>query len=211
MENHLHLFQDPPSRFRGAPFWAWNCKLDKQRMLRQAAYFKEMGFGGFTIHSRTGLDTAYLGKEFLEIVGACAEEAKRRDMKVYLYDEDRWPSGSCGGNETKNPAYRSRKLVFSPTPPEECDSDECAFLACYRVRLSEGCLAEYRRIDRTEQGGDLWYAYRKIARGVLPGLRTGFRGPHPLHFHGRTPIQPEGSAGLRQRTEGGLRSVYGFL
>lgn len=163
MENHLHLFQDPPSRFRGAPFWAWNCKLDKQRMLRQAAYFKEMGFGGFTIHSRTGLDTAYLGKEFLEIVGACAEEAKRLDMKVYLYDEDRWPSGSCGGTVTKNPAYRSRKLVFSPTPPEECDSDECAFLACYRVRLSEGCLAEYRRIDRTEQGGDLWYAYRKIA------------------------------------------------
>ena len=31
-------------------------------------------------------------------------------MQAWLYDEDRWPSGSAGGQVTKNPAYRKRSL-----------------------------------------------------------------------------------------------------
>ena len=25
------LFENPTSEYRGAPFWAWNCKLDRGR------------------------------------------------------------------------------------------------------------------------------------------------------------------------------------
>ena len=32
-------FENPDSQFRGAPFWAWNCKLDKEMMTRQIEYF----------------------------------------------------------------------------------------------------------------------------------------------------------------------------
>lgn len=62
------LFQNPPAPYRGAPFWAWNCKLDRETMVRQVLYFKEMGMGGFHMHCRTGLDTEYLGAEFMEII-----------------------------------------------------------------------------------------------------------------------------------------------
>ena len=53
-------FQNPTSEYRGAPFWAWNNKLDRDQLLRQIEYFKEMGMGGFHIHCRAGLDTPYM-------------------------------------------------------------------------------------------------------------------------------------------------------
>ena len=39
-------FKNPPAFFRGAPFWAWNNKLDAEQLTRQIHYFKEMGMGG---------------------------------------------------------------------------------------------------------------------------------------------------------------------
>ena len=47
------LFKVPTSEYRGAPFWSWNCKLDKEELLRQIEELKEMGFGGFHMHCRS--------------------------------------------------------------------------------------------------------------------------------------------------------------
>ena len=41
----LEDFQNPGSEYRGAPFWAWNGKLDKQTLLDQIDVFQQMGFG----------------------------------------------------------------------------------------------------------------------------------------------------------------------
>ena len=59
------LFENPPAQYRGAPFWAWNCRLDKDVLLSQISQFGEMGMGGAHIHCRVGLDTPYLGEAFL--------------------------------------------------------------------------------------------------------------------------------------------------
>ena len=75
--------------------------------------------GGFTMHCRTGLNTPYLGEEFLDVVKACVDKAGALQMKACLYDEDRWPSGACGGAVTKDPEFRSRYLVFTPFSKEE--------------------------------------------------------------------------------------------
>ena len=112
-------FENPDSQFRGAPFWAWNCKLDKEMMTRQIEYFKEMGLGGFHMHCRTGLDTPYMSEEYLGVVKACVEKAKQEKMYAWLYDEDRWPSGAAGGLVTKDRQYRARYLVFCPWKQEE--------------------------------------------------------------------------------------------
>lgn len=95
------MFANPPSRFRGAPFWAWNCRLDSEMMTRQIEYFKEMGLGGFHMHCRTGLDTPYMSEEYLKIVKDCVEKAQEEGMYAWLYDEDRWPSGAAGGLDHK--------------------------------------------------------------------------------------------------------------
>jgi len=107
----IETFKNPGSDCRGAPFWAWNGKLDPEELRRQIRIMHRMGLGGFFMHSRVGLDTAYLSKEWFACVNACVDEAKKLKMNAWLYDEDRWPSGAAGGLVTKNPKYRIRTLV----------------------------------------------------------------------------------------------------
>ncbi|MFW6303000.1 MAG: glycosyl hydrolase [Candidatus Sumerlaeota bacterium] len=103
-------FQNPGSEFRGAPFWAWNGKLEPEELKRQVRIMHRMGLGGFFMHSRTGLDTEYMSEEWMDCIEATIEEAKRLKMQPWLYDEDRWPSGFAGGLVTKDPKYRIRTL-----------------------------------------------------------------------------------------------------
>ena len=67
-----------------------------------------MGFGGFFMHSRTGLETEYLGEEWFGLIRAAAEEGRSLEMNAWLYDEDRWPSGTAGGEVTKKTEYQMK-------------------------------------------------------------------------------------------------------
>lgn len=172
-------FVKPSSAYRGAPFWAWNCKLDEEMMTHQVEYFKEMGLGGFHMHCRTGLDTPYMSDEYLRVVKACVEKAKAENMYAWLYDEDRWPSGAAGGLVTKDPRYRARYLVFSPWKQEEMPSHHQThgssmahlaqqgngeLLACYEVTIQDGVLKNYRRLSEGEEPSEsAWYVYKEIA------------------------------------------------
>ena len=175
------LFANPTNEYRGAPFWAWNQKLDPDTLRRHIDYFREMGIGGFHMHCRTGLDTPYMGEEYKRCVKLCVEKARQEGMFAYLYDEDRWPSGSAGGLVTKDTRYRSRYLVFTCIPNEKrkqggegVPSTAAAgvqgngrLLARYEIRLEGGFLAEYRRLSENEapgNGGKIWYLYEEIAR-----------------------------------------------
>ena len=60
-------FHNPSAAYRGKPFWAWNGKLEEQELLRQIDVLHEMGFGGFFMHSRTGLQTEYLGEDWFRL------------------------------------------------------------------------------------------------------------------------------------------------
>ena len=111
------LFRQPGSEYRGTPFWAWNGKLDDKELARQIDMFEKMGMGGFHIHVRTGMDAPYLDEAFMGHVRFCLEQAKKRQMLTWLYDEDRWPSGTAGGKVTsENPEYAMKYLLFTPTP-----------------------------------------------------------------------------------------------
>ncbi|MBO7375950.1 MAG: hypothetical protein J6V01_02500, partial [Clostridia bacterium] len=169
------LFKKPTSEYRGAPFWAWNCKLDRDELLRQIGVLQEMGFGGFHMHVRSGMATEYLGDEFMDLVAACTDEAEKRGMLSYLYDEDRWPSGFAGGIVTKEEKYRIRYILLTRKPYEELGglvregseaqtakrSGNGLFLAKYDVELdADGRLSSFRVLSGDERPrGKTWYAY----------------------------------------------------
>ncbi len=173
-ELNMDLFRAPTAEYRGAPFWAWNCKLDRAQMLRQIEYFKAMGFGGFHIHSRTGMASEYLSEEFMGHIKACVQKAKEQDLLCWLYDEDRYPSGVAGGLVTKEKKYRCKTLSFSRTAPavylskeEAYDAGKPYFLAAYDVCIDEnGMLSSYARIASDgEAKGNKWYASVLTAEG----------------------------------------------
>ena len=139
----IELFKNPTSEYRGTPFWAWNTELDKEELLWQIEQLKSMGFGGFHMHSRSGMATKYLSDEFMDLVKACNEKAKKEKMLAWLYDEDRWPSGAAGGYVTKNPKHRRKNLLFTIKPKDDAVSKEEGiatgkpyFLAAYDIVLN---------------------------------------------------------------------------
>ena len=81
------LFKNPTAEYRGTPFWAWNCDLQKDELCRQIDVFKEMGLGGFHMHCRDGMSTTYLSDGFMGLVKACTDHAKENEMLAWLYDE----------------------------------------------------------------------------------------------------------------------------
>lgn len=138
-----------PAEFRGAPFWAWNGKLEPQELRRQIRLFKAMGLGGFFMHSRVGLDTEYLGDEWFECIRACIDEAEKLGMMAWLYDEDRWPSGAAGGLVTRDPEFRQRhlklRLAESTQLPEL--GSQGRVLGIYAARINQRAAAAVRAFD----------------------------------------------------------------
>ena len=171
------LFENPPAEYRGTPFWSWNNILDVEQLKRQIEIFKKMGFGGAHIHSRTGMATPYMSEEFLEIVKSCIDKLEQEGMLGWLYDEDRWPSGSAGGLVTENENYRARHLLITRHPYGSVSKDEYEtsmhsqstrnenglLLGVYSVTLDgAGRLESYSRIDESsldKASGDIWYVY----------------------------------------------------
>ncbi len=144
-------FKSPSSIYRGAPFWAWNGKLKPDELRRQIRIMHEMGLGGFFMHSRVGLDTAYLSEEWFECINACADEAKKLHMFAYLYDEDRWPSGAAGGLVTKNPKYRMRYLCLKVFKDYKKVKWNQNVIAVFIAEFEGNIIRHYKRIKKGEK------------------------------------------------------------
>jgi hypothetical protein len=141
-------FKQPPADYRSLPFWAWNDELKQEELIRQIKDMKDQGMGGFFMHSRDGLETPYMSAEWMDAVRESVDQAEQLGLKAWLYDEDRWPSGSAGGKVPgKGDDYRSKGLTMEVTRSVyDKDSqiialfkaviDDLNVLRCERIPLS---------------------------------------------------------------------------
>jgi len=105
----------PPREYGMIPFWFWNDDLDEDELLRQLYEFYHAGFGGVLIHARIGLSrsTGYLTETYFKLVQRVVQECAVLGMKVILYDEGSYPSGSaCGKVVAENPQSAARALTM---------------------------------------------------------------------------------------------------
>ena len=139
---NIKEFKQPSALYRLAPFWTWNDKLEKKELIRQIDEMADKGWGSYFMHSRVGLITDYLSDEWMEMVSACAEHAKKTGTFAWLYDEDKWPSGFAGGKVAlADERYRSRALVLiekgtetdSDTVLSEAEMNGKKYSICKRV------------------------------------------------------------------------------
>ncbi len=177
----MALFKNPTKEYRAAPFWSWNCELKKDVLEKQIEVMKKMGFGGYYMHTRVGMATPYLSDEFMSLVGACIEKGKQEDMNSYLYDEDRWPSGTAGGFTVKASLENVQKvLCFTYYPYDDgtlvtegdkakavAPNSKYTFLACFDIELNKDSkLVSYKRIalaDDIPAGHEKWFAYMEYS------------------------------------------------
>ena len=166
------IFSSPPARFRGVPFWSWNCKVTTDKIDRQTEYFRQMGMGGAMIHPRTGMDTPYLSEDYMALVSHAEEKLREKGLDCWLYDEERFPSGVAGGIVTRNVRYRARYIVLSDHAlsgycsckavfDKEVNAGEKPkgyFLCDYQVDFVNGCLSSYKAL----QTGGNFHAYVEL-------------------------------------------------
>ncbi|TKJ46165.1 hypothetical protein CEE34_09250 [Candidatus Aerophobetes bacterium Ae_b3a] len=143
-------FLNPEKDCRSAPFWSWNDKLSPNELVRQVKGMKEHGMGGFFMHSREGLETDYLGKEWMKCIKAVVEVSRKVGMNAWLYDEDRWPSGFAGGRvPSQGDKYRAKALGMEKVTKERKLSGE--ELASFCIKLKNGKITELRKVKEKDK------------------------------------------------------------
>ncbi len=137
-------FKRPAKKYRGVPFWSWNDDLEDAELIRQIGEMDEGGWGGFFMHSRIGLVTPYLSQEWMDRIKTCVEEARKRGMFAWLYDEDKWPSGYAGGIVPKQgPNYRLKVLACR----ENQKLEGTKLVQVFSGDLREGVMSNLRVVD----------------------------------------------------------------
>lgn len=109
----------PSNEFTPVPFWFFNDNPEQAEIERQMEDFADKGVNGLVLHPRIGIpqEISYLSEEFFRIVKMIVKKAAELDMKIVLYDEGMYPSGSAHGMVVEgNPEFASRGITRTDDP-----------------------------------------------------------------------------------------------
>ena len=109
------IFLDPPKEASPLPMWFWNDHIDPDGIRERLRDFHDKEVYGFVLHPRMGLpaEIPYLSDLFLDLAEVAVEEAERLGMRVILYDEGMYPSGSAHGEVVRaDPSFASQCLTM---------------------------------------------------------------------------------------------------
>ena len=115
----LRAIENPPEEFTPVPFWFFNDRPDEGKILRELKDYKEKGVDAIVLHPRIGIpeDIPYLSETYFQAVRFIVKSADSLGMKIVLYDEGMYPSGSAHGMVVaENPDYASKGITLSDKP-----------------------------------------------------------------------------------------------
>ena len=104
-------FATPPLKYHARPLWFWNGKLEAEKTKGLVAGCKEAGYYGMGILPCKGIGVDFMSPEYLKQYKVAVDEAALLGMKMCLYDEYWFPSGSAGGLlASKHPEALGKRL-----------------------------------------------------------------------------------------------------
>lgn len=115
MTTILKELLEPDREYSPIPFWFYNDGFDEEKVRKQLADYVEKGVNGFVLHPRIGVpeDMPYLSDRYFEAVRFIVKTADSLGMKVVLYDEGMYPSGSAHGMVVEaDPEYASKGIIL---------------------------------------------------------------------------------------------------
>lgn len=123
VRNLLQNFAEPPEGYGPIPFWFWNDDLKEENLLYQINEMYDKGIREFLIHARLGLQVPYLSDTWFARVAFVLDEAEKRGMSVWIYDEENWPSGYAGGLVLKKNPEHAGKYLCRVAAGEQAPAD----------------------------------------------------------------------------------------
>ncbi|WP_167345599.1 glycosyl hydrolase [Paenibacillus riograndensis] len=155
--NPWDTLKNPPAAYRSVPLWSWNDLLEKEELERQIEEMHRAGIGGFFMHARGGLQTPYMGEEWMEAIRTSIEKSRELGMNAWFYDENGWPSGFADGKvPAKGLDYQQKRLVCEQAPFEDVPAER--IIGWYAAGPDGG--ADYRLLPPGEEArADLRISY----------------------------------------------------
>lgn len=118
-QKFIEKIETPSEEFTPIPFWFFNDAPDEEKIAAQLEDYVDKGVNGIVLHPRIGVpeEVPYLSEAFFQAVRFIVKTADRLGMKVVLYDEGMYPSGSAHGMvAAQNPDYASKGISLAAEP-----------------------------------------------------------------------------------------------
>ena len=117
LEKH---FAEPPLESKSRPLWFWNKVPTSEETRAQVKAAAESGYAGLGIlPAFPQNEMKFMSPEFLEQYKVAADAAKEFGLKLCLYDEYWFPSGSAGGLiKEKHPEHLCKRLDMLQATPD---------------------------------------------------------------------------------------------
>jgi hypothetical protein len=163
------LFADPPSEYRSAPLWDWNEQISEEGIDFQMKEFKKAGIGGVFVHPRPGLLTEYLSEDWFHLFDYTVQKGKELGMKVWIYDENSYPSGFAGGHvPAEMPDSYKHGTGLSMEVQQQLNVVVSDTLAVVLKKTDAGFENITATVDQEKGQQGTYYVFRKTYPGKSP-------------------------------------------
>jgi hypothetical protein len=108
------IWRTPPQEYGPEPYYGLNGAVDETVIRRDLDTMKTLGYQAVTVQAGYGMPFAYLSPEYFKFFRTFVDEAKKRNMRVWIVDDAGYPSGFAGGKFTElKPGMRMQALVVA--------------------------------------------------------------------------------------------------
>jgi hypothetical protein len=108
----------PPPEYGPEPYYGLNGSVSLPQVQRDLDTLHSLGFQAVTVQAGHDMPFAYLSPEYLVFFRKFVEEAKQRNMRVWIVDDAGYPSGFAGGKFTsERPDLRMQALEIAQRVP----------------------------------------------------------------------------------------------
>jgi len=186
MPGLISEFKKPSNDYSPFPLWFLNGDLKEEKIEKQLRDFAAKGVYGILLHPRIGIPKTlqYLSDEFMQKMAFAARIAKEIGMKVLLYDEAAYPSGSAHGLVVKeNPDFAAKGVRMMPDLSEMREGERVLYKIAVRMTGEREYDFDSARViedaDGVRDGETAFYIVAGFSMGTIRGIHEDEEDMHP--------------------------------
>jgi alpha-L-rhamnosidase len=108
-------WKSPPPEYGPEPYYGFGGAMDESVISHDLDSMKAMGYPAITVQAGgRDMSQPYLSEAYFKLFRVLVDEAKKRDMRIWIVDDAGYPSGFAGGKFTElAPNLRMQALVVA--------------------------------------------------------------------------------------------------